>query len=160
MYANVVFVKSCLYSAVSLPLVREQHFIRLIYYYLHLADSPLHHHFHHQMRTERPHHHLGRRPLHQTLLVCRRTCCRTTSSGLVTANSTENTNWFPIFAKPKYIHQWLLSSYFMTAFISSIDLLVYTEPVFAVNYYISCLIMIWSRMRLRALAEDQIKGGN
>ena len=38
MYANVVFVISCLYSAVSLTLVREQHFIRLIYYYLYLAD--------------------------------------------------------------------------------------------------------------------------
>ena len=33
MYVNVVFVMSCLYSAVSLTLVREQRFIRIIYYY-------------------------------------------------------------------------------------------------------------------------------
>ena len=32
MYINVVFVIRCLYSAVSLILVREQHFIRIIYY--------------------------------------------------------------------------------------------------------------------------------
>ena len=33
MYVNVVFVISCLYSAVSLTLVREQRFVRIIYYY-------------------------------------------------------------------------------------------------------------------------------
>ena len=33
MYINVVFVIRCLYSTVSLTLVREQHFIRIIYYY-------------------------------------------------------------------------------------------------------------------------------
>ena len=32
MFANVVFVIRCLYSAVSLTLVREQRFIRIIYY--------------------------------------------------------------------------------------------------------------------------------
>ena len=32
-YFNVVFVKRCLYSAVSLTLVKEQRFIRIIYYY-------------------------------------------------------------------------------------------------------------------------------
>ena len=36
MYVNVVFVMRCLYSAVSLTLVREQHLIRIIiiYYYI------------------------------------------------------------------------------------------------------------------------------
>ena len=34
MYVNVVFVIRCLYSAVSLTLVKEQRFIRTIYYYL------------------------------------------------------------------------------------------------------------------------------
>ena len=34
MYVNVFFVISGLYSAVSLTLVREQRFIRIIYYYL------------------------------------------------------------------------------------------------------------------------------
>ena len=33
MYAKVVFVIRCLYSAVSLTLVKEQHFIKIIYYY-------------------------------------------------------------------------------------------------------------------------------
>ena len=33
MYANVVFVIRCLYSAVSLTLVKEQRFIRIIIYY-------------------------------------------------------------------------------------------------------------------------------
>ena len=33
MFANVVFVINCLYSAVSLTLVREQRFIIMIYYY-------------------------------------------------------------------------------------------------------------------------------
>ena len=33
MYVNVVFVIRCLYSAVSLTLVIEQRFIRIIYYY-------------------------------------------------------------------------------------------------------------------------------
>ena len=33
MYVNLVFVIRCLYSAVSLTLVKEQHFIRIIYYY-------------------------------------------------------------------------------------------------------------------------------
>ena len=32
MCVNVVFVMSCLYSAVSLTLVREQRFTRVIYY--------------------------------------------------------------------------------------------------------------------------------
>ena len=32
MYVSVVFVRRCLYSAVSLTLVREQRFIRIIYY--------------------------------------------------------------------------------------------------------------------------------
>ena len=32
MYVNVVFVIRCLYSAVSLTLVKEQRFIRIIYY--------------------------------------------------------------------------------------------------------------------------------
>ena len=32
MYVNVAFVITCLYSAVSLTLVREQRFIRIIYY--------------------------------------------------------------------------------------------------------------------------------
>ena len=34
MYANVVFVIRCLYSAVSLTLVKEYRFIRIIYYYV------------------------------------------------------------------------------------------------------------------------------
>ena len=33
MYVNVVFVIRCLYSVVSLTLVKEQHFIRIIYCY-------------------------------------------------------------------------------------------------------------------------------
>ena len=33
MYVNVAFVISCLYSAVSLILVKEQRFIRIIYHY-------------------------------------------------------------------------------------------------------------------------------
>ena len=33
MYVNVVFVIRCLYSAVSLTLVKEERFIRIIYYY-------------------------------------------------------------------------------------------------------------------------------
>ena len=33
MYVSVVFVIRCLYSAVSLTLVREQYIIRIIYYY-------------------------------------------------------------------------------------------------------------------------------
>ena len=33
MYVNAIYVMSCLYSAVSLTLVREQRFIRIIYYY-------------------------------------------------------------------------------------------------------------------------------
>ena len=33
MYVNVFFVIRCLYSAVSLTLVREQRFIRVTYYY-------------------------------------------------------------------------------------------------------------------------------
>ena len=33
MYVSVVFVIRCLYSAVSLTLVREQHFIKIMYYY-------------------------------------------------------------------------------------------------------------------------------
>ena len=33
MYVNVVFVIRCSYSAVSYTLVREQRFIRIIYYY-------------------------------------------------------------------------------------------------------------------------------
>ena len=33
MYANVFFVIRCLYSAVSLTLVREQRFIGMYYYY-------------------------------------------------------------------------------------------------------------------------------
>ena len=33
MYVNVVFVLRCLYSAVSLTLVKEQRFIRILYYY-------------------------------------------------------------------------------------------------------------------------------
>ena len=33
MYVNVVFVLRCLYSTVSLTPVKEQHFIRIIYYY-------------------------------------------------------------------------------------------------------------------------------
>ena len=33
MYVNVVFVIRCLYSTVRLTLVREQRFIRIIYYY-------------------------------------------------------------------------------------------------------------------------------
>ena len=40
MYVNVVFVIRCLYSAVSLTLVREQHFIRIIiYYYYYLMGN-------------------------------------------------------------------------------------------------------------------------
>ena len=35
MYVIVVFVIRCLYSAVSLTLVREQRFIRIIYFYYH-----------------------------------------------------------------------------------------------------------------------------
>ena len=34
MYVNVVFVIRCLYSAVSLTLVREQRFIRIIYVFI------------------------------------------------------------------------------------------------------------------------------
>ena len=34
MYVNVVFVIRCLYSAVSLTLLKEQRFITIIYYYL------------------------------------------------------------------------------------------------------------------------------
>ena len=34
MYVDVVFVSSCLYSAVSLTLVREQPFKIIIYYYM------------------------------------------------------------------------------------------------------------------------------
>ena len=33
MYVNVVFVIRCLYSAASFTLVKEQHFIRIIYHY-------------------------------------------------------------------------------------------------------------------------------
>ena len=33
MYVNVIFVIRCLYSAVSLTLVKEHRFIRIIYYY-------------------------------------------------------------------------------------------------------------------------------
>ena len=33
MYVSVVFVIKCLYSAVTLTLVREQRFIRIIYFY-------------------------------------------------------------------------------------------------------------------------------
>ena len=33
MYVNVFFVVRCLYSTVSLTLVRKQPFIRIIYYY-------------------------------------------------------------------------------------------------------------------------------
>ena len=33
MYVYVVFAIRCLYSAVSLTLVREQYIIRIIYYY-------------------------------------------------------------------------------------------------------------------------------
>ena len=40
MCANVVFVISCVYSAVSLTLFREQRFIRMIYYYNYLLSSP------------------------------------------------------------------------------------------------------------------------
>ena len=41
MYVGVVFVIRCLYSAVSLTLVREQRFIRIImyYYYCMVYDS-------------------------------------------------------------------------------------------------------------------------
>ena len=39
MYVNVVFVIRCLYSAVSLTLVKEQHFIRFIYLLLLLLLS-------------------------------------------------------------------------------------------------------------------------
>ena len=47
MYVNVVFVIRCLYSAVSLTLVREQRFIRIIYHYhyyhiLSLLEEPTH----------------------------------------------------------------------------------------------------------------------
>ena len=46
MYINVVSVIRCLYSAVSLTLVKEQRFIRIIimyyYYYLHLSQSLCH----------------------------------------------------------------------------------------------------------------------
>ena len=35
MYVNVFFVMRCLYSAVSLTLVKEQCLIRIIYYYYH-----------------------------------------------------------------------------------------------------------------------------
>ena len=37
MYVNVVFVIRCLYSAVSLTLVREQRFIRIYYYYYYVC---------------------------------------------------------------------------------------------------------------------------
>ena len=37
-YVSVVFVIRCLYSAVNLTLVREQHYIRIIiYYYYHIS---------------------------------------------------------------------------------------------------------------------------
>ena len=39
MYVNVFFVIRCLYSAVSLTLVREQRFIRMIYYYVFQGSS-------------------------------------------------------------------------------------------------------------------------
>ena len=39
MYANVFFVIRCLYSAVSLTLVREQRFIRIIYDYVFQGSS-------------------------------------------------------------------------------------------------------------------------
>ena len=39
MYVSVVFVINCLYNAVILTLVREQHFIRIIYdYYYYYTD--------------------------------------------------------------------------------------------------------------------------
>ena len=41
MYVDVVFVISCLYSAVSLTLVREQRFIRIIYYYAYVSKGRL-----------------------------------------------------------------------------------------------------------------------
>ena len=40
MYANVVFVRSCLYSTASLTMVNEQCFIRIIYYYYQHTFSP------------------------------------------------------------------------------------------------------------------------
>ena len=39
MYVSVVFVIRCLYSAVSLTLVREQRFTRIIYYYYYFLSS-------------------------------------------------------------------------------------------------------------------------
>ena len=36
---SVVFVIKCLYSTVSLTLVREKHFIRIIYYYYHYSSG-------------------------------------------------------------------------------------------------------------------------
>ena len=38
MYVNVLFVIRCLYSAMSLTLVKEQCFIRFIYYYYVYVD--------------------------------------------------------------------------------------------------------------------------
>ena len=42
MYVSVVFVRSCLYSAVSLTRAREQRFIRTVYYYYHGCPWALH----------------------------------------------------------------------------------------------------------------------
>ena len=39
MYVNVVVVIRCLYSAVSLTLVKEKRFIRIIFYYCSLSLS-------------------------------------------------------------------------------------------------------------------------
>ena len=47
MYVNVVFVIRCLYSAVSLTLVKEWRFIRIIYYYYSLwVETHTHTHTH------------------------------------------------------------------------------------------------------------------
>ena len=47
MYVNVVFVIRCLYSAVSLTLVKEWRFIRIIYYYYSLwVERERHTHTH------------------------------------------------------------------------------------------------------------------
>ena len=43
MYVNVVFVMQCLYSAVSLTLVKEQRFVRISYYYYYYYHTvPVH----------------------------------------------------------------------------------------------------------------------
>ena len=41
-YVNVVFVIICLYSAVSLTLVKEYRFIRIIYYYYYFRQHRRH----------------------------------------------------------------------------------------------------------------------